>query len=133
MEKWFSVFDKQIPKGKYETLLKNGEKEGLVINLVSPEHKVVINFGVVSAVRMLDEGMVLNGLFNDEEIEVFRNKGFDNTIYQITGGEFDGFVRKICGELYDCLSFRHYIIISLNFIVEVITEWEPDIVIEKIE
>lgn len=131
MEKWLPVFDKKIPKGKYETSLTNGEREGLVITLASSKQKVVINFGAVSAVRMFDEGVVLNDLFNDEQVKVFRNNGFENTIYQIIGGEFDGFFRKICGELYDCLNFKHYIIISLDYIVEVITEWEPNIIIEK--
>lgn len=131
MEKWVKVFDEQIPREKYEMSLNNGEKEGLVITLISSKHKVVIKFGVVSAVRMLDEGIVLNDLFNEEQIKDFRNKWFDNTIYLISDGEFDSFIKKTCGELYDCLSFKHYVIVSLNYIVEVITEWEPDIVIEK--
>lgn len=113
--------------------MQNGEKEGLVITLMSAMHKVYINFGAVSAVRMLDEGIVLNDLFNDEQIRVFRNKGFDNTIYQITNGEFDNFVKKTGGGLIDCLNFKHYVVISLNFVVEIITEWEPDIVIVKNE
>ena len=82
---------------------------------------------MVSAVRILDEGIALNDLFDDEQIKDYRKVQFDNTIYQIIDGEFDGFVRKIGGELYDYLNFKHYIVISLNFIIEIITEWEPDI------
>lgn len=128
---WKEVFERKIPKEKYEMLLQNGEKEGLIITLMSAECKVTINFGAVSAIRMLDEGIVLNDLFNDESIRVFRNNEFDNTIYQIINGEFHGFVKRIGGELIDCFDFKHYVIISLNFIVEIITEWEPTIVIAK--
>ncbi len=127
METWKKVFEGKIPKDKYQILLQNGEKDGLVITLLSEKHNVLINFGAVSAIRMLDEGIVLNSLFNDEQIRDFRNRGFDNIIYQIMDGEFDDFVRKIGGELCDCLNFKHYVLISLNFIVEIITEWEPDI------
>lgn len=96
------------------------------------KYDVIINFGAVSAIRMLDEGITLNGLFNDEQIQDFRNKEFDNVIYQIIDGEFDDFVGKISGELCDYLNLKHYVVISLNFIVEIITEWEPDIhIIEK--
>lgn len=112
-------------------LLQNGEREGLVITLMSAEHKVLINFGAVSAIRMLDEGIVLNDLFDDEQIRAFRKKGFDNIIYQITDGEFAGFIRKIDGGLSECLNLKHYIIISLNYIIEIITEWKPEIVIVK--
>lgn len=133
IETWERVFEGKIPKGRYEMLLQNGEKTGLTISLSSTKYNVFINFGTVSAVRMLDEGIVLNDLFDDEEIDVFRNNGFDNIIYQITGGEFDGFVRKIGGELYDYLNFKHYVIISLNYIVEIITEWDLDIEVIKKE
>ena len=131
MEIWEKVFEEKIPKENYEMLLQNGEKDGLVITLSSVRHKVRIDFGAVSAVRMLDEGIVLNDFFDDRQTEEFQKHGFGNTIYQIIDGEFDKFVRKIGGDLYDCLRFKHYMIISLNFIVEVITEWEPDIAIEE--
>ena len=131
IEIWEKAFKGKIPKGEYEMLLQNGEKDGLIITLSSVRHNVFINFGAVSAIRMLDEGIVLNNLFDDKQIEEFRKHGFDNTIYQILDGEFDRFVRKIGGDLCDCLNFKHYIVVSLNFIVEIITEWEPNIVIEN--
>ena len=131
IEIWEKAFKGKIPKEKYEMLLQNGEKDGLIITLSSVRHNVFINFGAVSAIRMLDEGIVLNNLFDYKQIEEFRKNGFDNTIYQILDGEFDRFVREIGGDLCDCLNFKHYIVVSLNFIVEIITEWEPDIIIEN--
>ena len=127
IESWQKVFEGKIPKEKYEMLLQNGETKGLVINLKSPKHNVTINFGIVSAIRILDEGIALNNLFDTEQIEKFRRHRFDNTIYQILDGEFDEFVQKIGGELCSYLNFKHYVIVSLNFIVEIITEWEPNI------
>lgn len=127
MEKWQEVLKNKIPQAQYKVLLQNGEEEGLIIKLISSRCNVMIKFGVVSSFRVLDEGMVLNGLFNDEQIEYFRNIGFSNVIYQITDGEFDGFLRQISGNLYECLEMKHYVIISMNYVVEVITEWEPEI------
>ncbi len=131
MEKWGEVFAGQIPKDKYALLLRNGEEEGLVITLTSPRRKVIINFGAVSAVRMLDEGIALNDLFDEEQIKALRGREFDNIIYQMTDGEFDGFVKNAAGELYDHLDLKHYVIISMNYIVEVITQWEPDIYVSN--
>lgn len=131
MESWVEVFAGKIPKDKYELLLQNGEREGLVITLTSPRRQVSIAFGAVSAVRMLDEGVALDDLFDEDQIAAFRAGGFDNTIYQVVGGEFDRFVKRAAGELYDCLPFKHYVIITLNFIVDVITQWEPDITVSN--
>lgn len=108
-------------------LLQNGEEKGLEIKLISTEYNVILKFGAVSAFRMLDEGIALNGLFADEQIEKFRVTGFANVIYQIVDGNFDEFIQQIGGGLYEYLNLKHYVIISENYIVEIITEWEPDI------
>ena len=47
MEQWLEVYKSKIPKSQYEMLLQNGEKEGLIIKLVSPQCNVLLNFGVV--------------------------------------------------------------------------------------
>ena len=133
MEMWKEVFKGRIPKDIYEISLQNGEMGGLIINLISKKYYVNMDFGVVSAIRMLDEGIVLNELFKDESIGEFRKQKFENIIYQIVDGEFGGFIRKIGGDLCNCFRMKHYIVITLNYVVEIITEWEPDIsVIEKI-
>lgn len=128
---WKKVFEGKIPKDKYEMLLQNGEKQGLIITLISSQYNIEMDFGAVSAVRMLDEGIVLDNLFEEKQVEEFRKHGFDNVIYQIQDGEFDEFIRKIGGELYDCLRLKHYIIISLNYVVEIIAGCEPNINIIK--
>lgn len=72
-------------------------------------------------------GIVLNGLFVDEQIDKFRDTGFANVIYQIIKGDFGGFIQQISGGLYEYFNLKHYVVISENYIVEIITEWEPDI------
>lgn len=131
MEHWEEIYKDIIPVGKYETLVKNGEKAGLSINLESNEHIASINFGVVSAFRMLDEGIVLEGVFDDNEILKYRKNNFSNTIYRIEDGEFGNFVKQTGNELYDYLELKHYIIITINYVIEIISRWEPNIEILK--
>ncbi|GEM_PF-2247174 len=127
MEKWQVVFEDKIPNFQYEVLLQNGEEKGLIINLISNKLKVQLDFGTVSAFRMLDEGIALNNLFKDKQFEYSRETGFTNVIYQVIDGEFDNFVERICGSLYEYLKLKHYVIVSRNYIIEIITEWEPEI------
>jgi len=125
MEKWKEIFEKTIPIGKYQVSVKNGDEAGLLIKLESNEYFVDINFGAVSALRMLDEGILLNELYNNQTIAKYKNNGFSNVIYQVLEGEFDTFVRNACNELYDYLKLKHFIIITMNYVTEVISEWEP--------
>lgn len=129
MEKWQKVYEGIIPAGNYSVNLQNGETDGLIITLSSMSHDVKIDFGVVSAIRMLDEGLVQCELYDDTQIQEQRKENFNNTIYRIEGGEFGDFARKIGGELYEGFGYKHlhYIIITMNYVIEVITEWEPNI------
>ena len=69
----------------------------------------------------------LTNLFEEKQIEEYRKHGFDNIIYQIQEGEFDEFIQKIGGGVCDYLKLKHYIIITLNFVVEIIAKCEPSI------
>lgn len=127
MEKWKKVFEKQLPKAQYQVQLQNGEEKGLVINLVSKESRFELDFGSVSAVRMLEEGVALDNLFHGAEFEDLKNTGFSNVIYQLDGGEFGAFIQKTSKGLYEYLELKHYVIVTMNYIIEIITQWEPEI------
>lgn len=133
MEKWKEIYNGLIPKGNYVIEAKIGEEKGVVIVLESREYSVNIDFGALSAIRILDEGVVLQKLYNEIELKKYSKDKFLNTIYKIEGGDFEEFVKKINGEtLYDYIKYEHYIIITLNYYIEVISQWEPKIVVNKI-
>lgn len=126
MEQWEEIKN-SIPVGKYQTNVKNGEESGLVIQLESAENIVNINFGAVSAFRMLDEGIVLGEVFIESEILRYKVDNFSNIIYKITGGEFGKFIKNVSNDLYDYLDLKHYIIVTINYLIEIVSEWEPSI------
>jgi hypothetical protein len=127
MEEWLRVFEGVIPVGEYNPEVKHDNESGLVIVLKNANCVVKIDFGVVVAFRLLDEGVILNKHYSDSDISRLKDNGFPNTIYQIQEGEFANFVKKIGNEMYDYLDMRHYIIITLNHVFEVISEWEPEV------
>ena len=127
MEKWKEAFAGIVPQGNYQTEITNGEDKGLVIELRSNNNKIVLNFGIVHAVRMLDEGIVQKGLYSDSEIERFKKKGFKNVIYEVVDGEFSKQVENIADGYWETLDAKHYIIITQNFNIDIITECEPEI------
>jgi hypothetical protein len=131
MERWREIYKNTIPAGQYWTLIRNGEEAGLLIKLESSENTVNINFGVVSAFRMLNEGIVLDGIFDENEISKYKRNNFSNTIYEILDGEFGNFIKKASNELYDYLGLTHYVIITINYVIEVVSGWEPSIEVSR--
>ena len=86
-----------------------------------------MNFGVVQAIRMLDEGIVQNELYSYNEVEKFKKDGFKNVIYEVTGGEFAKQIQNISDEYWETLDAKHYVVITQNYNIDIITEWEPEI------
>lgn len=127
MEKWIEICKGLIPIGQYTVEMENGEGNGLVIKLENKNNLVVIDFGAISAVRMLDEGIILQGLFDDSELKKYKVNGFANTIYKIENGDFGNSIKKMSGDMYDALKLGHYLVITLNYVIEIISSWEPEI------
>ena len=127
MENWHEVFTGQIPKELYQMQLINGEKQGLTIELSSANVCVMIKFGVVQAVRMLDGGIVQKDLYSDTEIKRYKEDGFSNVIYEVQEGEFGKQINQIADGYGEYLNLRHYVVITQNYNVDIITEWEPTV------
>lgn len=127
MEKWKEAFVGIVPQGNYQTKITNGEDKGLVIELRSNNNIIILNFGIIQAVRMLDEGIVQKGLYSDSEVERFKKEGFKNVIYEVVDGEFSKQVENIADGYWETLDAKHYVIITQNYNIDIITECEPEI------
>ena len=131
MNTFKKISGNEIPAGKYQACVKNGEETGLSIELESHEHLISIHFGAVSALRMLDEGVVLNSLFDKSDDEANSFDDFSSTIYCVQNGEFENFVKGTSSDLYEYLDLKHYVVFTMNYIIEVISKWEPSIKVHK--
>ena len=127
MENWNEIFAGIIPQDNYQTQITNGEDKGLVLELKSNNNHVVLNFGVVQAIRMLDEGIVQKELYSYNELEKFKKDGFKNVVYEVTGGEFAKQIQNISDGYLETLNAKHYVVITQNYNIDIITEWEPEI------
>ena len=131
MEKWKEVFGGIIPKAVYQVQLINGEKQGLTIKLSSSQTCVMSNFGMVQAVRMLDEGIVQSNLYSENEIRKYKDNDFRNIIYEVQDGEFSEQINQISDGYGEALNLKHYVVITQNYNIDIVTEWEPTIEISK--
>ena len=132
MEKCKEVFVGTIPNAVYQVQLINGENLGLTIELSISQICVMINFGMVQAVRMLDEGIVQSNLYSENEIQKYKDNDFQNIIYEIQDGEFAEQINQISDGYGEVLNLKHYVVITQNYNIDIVTEWEPTIEISKI-
>lgn len=137
MEKWLDRFSDIIPYNAYEygMSIKSGEEDGLVIKLERLENEkeiVVIDFFTTKAMRVVDEGLYLaDEVFLEEEIQKYKQTEFESVIYEIKDGEFGNFIKRTSSGIYDYLNMKHYIIITLNFVIEIISVSDPEIRVEN--
>lgn len=132
MEIWKEVYKGMIPKDTYKTWITNSEERGLDIELWGSAYHVTIKFGNVSAIRILDEGIVQEGVYPNEEISKYKKNNFINCIYKLENGKFGREIEEMSSGFIDMVSIRHYVIITDNFNIDIVTEWEPALKIDTI-
>jgi len=132
MEIWKEVYKGMIPKDCYSINVTNSDEKGLIINLEGEKNKILINFGDIRAIRMFDEGIVQNGIYSDSEIQKYKKNRFENVIYEVEGGEFKQKVSEISLGFTDIINVKHYILVTQNFNIDIITDWEPKLEVNNI-
>jgi len=132
METWREAYKGIIPKDNYNINVSNSDEDGLVVKLTGRKNEIIISFGIIEAIIMLDEGIVQDILYSDKEIKKYKKDKFENVIYEIEDGMFKKMVEKISSGIIDLFDVKHYVIITENFNVDIITEWEPEFEVNSI-
>lgn len=135
-EDWIDIFPNRIPKRKYFLRLTNGEEHGLVVNLISSDYEVQLEFGLVQGFNVIDEGVLLNPYTNyDNSIDFLqlRSEQFPSTIYQVINGAYAHSIMQYFGEtLFLAFNLRQYNIVTENYVIMVVSQAEPKIRVNKI-
>ena len=131
-ELWHDSFHVQIPRETYEMQLLQGEQHGLVIHLYGSAHHIILDFGNVQAINILDEGIQLHDppgvtLVNQAELH---HAGFSDTLYQVENGAYAAYIKACMStDLYEAMNLRQYTLVTRNYAVEIICAAEPSIAI----
>lgn len=132
-EIWNEVCKDKIPAGIYETISIHNHKLESTIVLSNNMDCVQIKFNQVIAMRMLEKKVIPDYLYSYDKKKKFREDPFKNVIYQIENGEFSRFIKENehgRGKAWS-MNSKHYIIISENYMIEVLAETEPCVIVEK--
>lgn len=132
-ETWNEVGKDKIPFGVYETISIHNHKLETTIVLSNSIDCVKIKFGQVIAMRMLEKKLIPDSLYSDNKRKKFAEDKFEHVMYQIENGEFSRAIKENENkrEPVGSINRNHYIMISSNYVIEVLAETEPDIIREN--
>ena len=128
MEIWKEIGS--IPIGEYETKIVFGEANGLKIELFNENHRVFLEFGYIYSFRVLEEGIVQSGIYDDEIIKKFKENNFSSVIYKVEQGIYREQINKISLGFIDMVEHEHYVIITQNYNIDIIAKNKVDIKIQ---
>ena len=90
-----------------------------------------VKFGEVKAVRMIDEGIVQTDIYSENEVQKYKKEKFKNMIYEVVGGQFKDEIKSIADGYLDVMDVKHYVIVTMNYNIDIISEGEPEIEIKS--
>ena len=121
MEVWKEYHKGEIPKGKYKAKFVFGEA-GLVVELASRDNRIVLDFGIVSAIRTFDRNILDADIYDN--IEELRKDKFSNVIYEVENGNYLNEMKWIASGYLDYQDMKQYTIITDNCCIDIAYEWE---------
>ena len=127
-EYWHRDFASIIPHDAYFMQLHHSDQQGLVLTLSGKANTVTLDFGIIHAVNILDEGVQLNAPpgFPFENRDELHTAGFPDTIYRVENGAYAAYLKSMMtSELYESYGLRQYNIVTQNHVAEVICSEEP--------
>jgi hypothetical protein len=134
-EEWIDQFYDKVPQDKYTLQIEAGEEHGLCITLFGAKHQTSLDFGVVCAFTVIDEGMQLNALpdctYDDSFLQA-KDTEFSSVLYLVKNGHFARYVQACMGtELFNFYGLQQYNLVTQNYVVEIVCHDAPEITIDS--
>ena len=71
--------------------------------------------------------------YADEPFSLYWNKHFDTILYQIENSSYHEYIHQITKTLYKKKELRHYLLVTLNYFINIISIWGIDIYVEDLK
>jgi len=91
---------------------------------------ISIEFNQVYSIRVFEEHSAVWKIF--EESLKFDEDNYANIIYEVENGDYTNDIRKAAGEKLHGMTIKQYVIFTLNYYFEIVTDSEPTIKISSL-
>lgn len=129
MESWKEYQKGIIPNDKYlgRVVYQEGMKPVIELDPLSIKDITSINieFNQVYSIRVFEEHSAVWKIF--EEILKFDDNHYENVIYEIENGDYTNDIKNAAGENLYGITIKQYVVFTLNYYFEIVTDSEPTI------
>lgn len=128
-------YTNDIPQDQYEVSSVLQDKNGTLITLEGKYNKLTIHFGAIGCICISDEGCRIETYNNNETKEIIEyqlNKFYGNPLFVATNdNDFTLWLKKeSCGFSN---SLNHYLIITINDLIDIASPFPPKISTKKLD
>ncbi len=131
MEKWMNYDGGKIPLGNYELIETIQNCDGTTIKLQSELHNIILKFEFVDSIRITDEGRRIKTYNEIPDIQKYRENFYGVPLYRVENSEYCKWLVQESAGIYT--EFQHYVIITINDIVDVISDVPPKILVRNFQ
>ncbi len=122
-------YNNDIPHDHYEVTSIVQNKNGTLITLEGKNNKLTIHFGSIGCICISDEGCRIETYNNNETKEITEyqlNKFYGNPLFIATDdNDFTLWLKKESCGFSD--SLNHYLIITINDLIDIASPFSPEI------
>ena len=132
-EEWIDQFVGEIPFAKYVAQFEISDESGLLVRLKSDTYQVLLDFGFVYGINILDEGVQLNDPPNcNSDDDIMPPSNFASILYLVRNGRYLQYVKRCMGDLlFDSLQLQQFNVVTQNYNVMIVCHDNPIISIEN--
>lgn len=134
MESWKEYQKGIIPNDEYlgRVVYQEGMKPVIELDPLSIKDisGISIEFNQVYSIRVFEEHSAVWKIF--EESLKFDEDNYANIIYEVENGDYSSDIRKFAGEKLCGITVKQYVIFTLNYYFEIVTDSEPTIKISSL-
>jgi hypothetical protein len=128
-ENWIDHFSGILPHGRYSMHLELSDEKGLIVHLQSDQCSILLDFGVIYGINVLEEGVQLNDLPNcTYEMDSLPHSSYESVIYLIQNGRYEQYIKLCMGnELFDFLQLHQINVVAQNYVAMIVCNGVPKI------
>jgi hypothetical protein len=134
VESWKEYQKGIIPNDEYlgRVVYQEGMKPVIELDPLSIKDisGISIEFNQVYSIRVFEEHSAVWKIF--EESLKFDEDNYANIIYEVENGDYTNDIRKAAGEKLHGMTIKQYVIFTLNYYFEIVTDSEPTIKISSL-
>ena len=101
----------------------------MIIELRSKENRLILDFGICDAVRIVERKFLDISLY--ENIEGLKEDNFSNVIYEVEDGKYLKEANRYSSEILDIGDAKQYTVITENLYIDVVSFWECRLTLMK--